>query len=359
MASGFSSSGAYSLLSGMGESSPPQTSGFSLGVLKQGIQIGGITFPNIGAVLKAYKNDSDIHIVATPQILTTDNKKAEISVGENVPYITSKNTTSSEQDYTNYEYKDVSTKLTITPHINQADTLRLEIATEVIKLKSNTDEKLYTFKRTADTTVLVQNNQTVVIGGIIGQDSTDSNTRIPLLGDLPLLGWLFRTDSKNTTRTNMFIFVTPRIIKNPADIAAVTMQKEDRLEKVMPEVKQELARTSKPSHAVHLAEMGYDKMASGLKSEARQYFVEALNIDPDNPFALYNLGTIYEEEGKKELARESFQRVIMSGTTMTLRDPGAPEKGGEPLLQLAREHLEVLDRQEQAQQSLFKAMDEK
>ena len=162
--SGFSgSSSPYSLLGGTGESSPPSATGFSLGWIGTGIKIGGMTFPNIGAVLNAYKNDSDITIVSTPQILTTDNKKAEISVGENVPYITSQNTTSSEQDYTSYEYKDVSTKLTITPHINQAETLRLEIATEVVKLKDNTNNTPTTFKRTAETTVIVKNNDTVVI----------------------------------------------------------------------------------------------------------------------------------------------------------------------------------------------------
>ncbi|MDP3696337.1 MAG: secretin N-terminal domain-containing protein, partial [Desulfocapsaceae bacterium] len=115
--------------------------GFSLGILKQGIQIGGITFPDIGAVLKAYKTDSNVNVIATPQILTTDNKKAEISIGENTPYLTrtqaaidntgTKTTgvDTSSIGYQNYEYKDIATKLTITPQINQADILRLEIAT--------------------------------------------------------------------------------------------------------------------------------------------------------------------------------------------------------------------------------------
>ena len=127
----------FNLIGGINDADPDLATGFTLGVLKQGIQIGGVTFPNIAAVLRAFKNDSAIDIISTPQILTTDNKKAEISVGENIPYITSQNTSSTTgQDYTQYEYKDVSTKLTITPHINQADTLRLEIQTEVIKLKA-------------------------------------------------------------------------------------------------------------------------------------------------------------------------------------------------------------------------------
>jgi len=111
----------YGILDGFQQNPPILPAGFSFGVLKQGIKIGDVIFPNIGAVLNAYKSDSDVNIIATPQILTTDNKEAEIKVGENVPYITSKNTSDSNQDYTNYEYKDVSTTLKITPQINQQD----------------------------------------------------------------------------------------------------------------------------------------------------------------------------------------------------------------------------------------------
>lgn len=343
LVSGFSgSSTPFNLLGGVGESSPPAATGFTFGLIKQGIQIGGVTFPNIGAVLRAYKNDSDINIVSTPQILTTDNTEAIISVGENIPYITSQNTTASEQDYTNYEYRDVSTKLTITPQINQAETLRLEIATEVIKIKDNTNNTPTTFKRTANTTVIVKNNETVVIGGIIGQDSNNSNSRVPLLGDIPILGWLFRTDSKNTTRTNMFIFITPRIIKNPADLASVTLKKETQMGEVMPEIKKTLFREASASDAIHLAERGFEKMQQGMYDSAMEFFVEALAIDPDNPYALYHMGVIYQEKGEKQKAYDNYQKVILTGTTMTAANPSDPAKPGKPLLQLARERIEAL-----------------
>ena len=239
---------------GSNDSLPDLLEGFSLGVLKQGIQIGGVTFPNIAAILRAYETDSAINIISTPQILTTDNKKAEISVGENVPYLTSQQTGDNVTDrvFNNYEYKDVSTKLTITPHINQADTLRLEIATEVVKLKAGTPDDQFrptTFKRTAETTVIINDGNTVVIGGIIGQDATEGEGKIPFLGDIPLLGWLFKTHNNTSTKTNMFIFITPRIIKNPADIAAVTLQKEDSMGKVLPAVKQELHKEKNMEHA--------------------------------------------------------------------------------------------------------------
>jgi general secretion pathway protein D len=353
LASGFSSTPPFGLLGNIGEASPPSATGLTFGLIKQGIKIGGVTFPNIGAVLRAYKNDSDIHIVSTPQILTTDNKKAEISVGENVPYITSRNVSASEQDYTNYEYRDVSTKLTITPHINQAETLRLEIATEVIKLQNADNDTPTTFKRTADTTVIVKNNETVVIGGIIGQDSTKSNTRVPLLGDIPILGWLFRSDTNTDTRTNMFIFITPRIIKNPADLTSVTMRKEEQMGEVMPEVKKELFREVNVTHAFRLAELGFEKMRAGLNSEAKTYFDEALAIDPNNPYALYNLGVINEEEGNHLEASRNYRKVILTGTSMTAVDATDPSKIGAPLIQLARERLEEMQRVETPKDTLF------
>jgi len=319
--------------------------GFSLGVLKQGINIGGVVFPNIAAVLKAYKTDSAINIISTPQILTTDNKKAEISVGENVPYITSQNTNASNQDYTTYEYKDVSTKLSITPHINQADTLRLEIATEVVKLKGGSPDDQFrptTFKRTADTTVIVSDGDTVVIGGIIGQDATEGEGKIPFLGDIPLLGWLFKSHNNTSTKTNMFIFITARIIKNPADLAVVTLEKEDNMGTVLPAVERELHKEVNLEHSTKLTISGYEKLSAEKFGEAKEYFQQALNINPENPFALMNMGVVYEKEGEREKALQMYQAVIDVGTTAVASESTNPEKSGALLMDIARENIDRL-----------------
>jgi len=317
--------------------------GFSLGVLKQGINIGGVVFPNIAAVLKAYKTDSAINIISTPQILTTDNKKAEISVGENVPYITSQNTNASNQDYTTYEYKDVSTKLSITPHINQANTLRLEIATEVVKLKAGSTDDQFTpttFKRTADTTVIVSDGDTVVIGGIIGQDATEGEGKIPFLGDIPLLGWLFKSHTNSSTKTNMFIFVTARIIKNPADLAVVTLEKEDNMGTVLPAVERELHKEVNLEHSTKLTISGYEKLTAGYFQAAKEYFQQALVINPENPFALMNMGVVYEKEGNREKALEMYQAVIDIGTTAVASESNNPERSGALLDDIARENID-------------------
>lgn len=228
----FAGSGAGPLAAnpvfGLVEGQAPGSKGFSFGVLGNTITIGGKSFPSIGAVVNAYKSDANVHIVSTPQILTTDNKEAEIKVGENVPYITSKNTTTgTSQDYTNYEYKDVGVTLKITPHINQQDIVRLEIFTEVIKLKNPEalSDTPATLKRTASTTVIVGNANTIVIGGIIGDDVNGSTYKVPILGDIPVLGWLFRSHSVSRERRNLYIFITPRIVRNPTDAAVIYEEK--------------------------------------------------------------------------------------------------------------------------------------
>jgi len=317
--------------------------GFALGVLKQGITIGDITFPDIKAVLRAFKNDSDINIISAPQILTTDNKEAAISVGENVPYITSQNTTASEQDYTQYEYRDVATKLTITPHINQADTMRLEIETEIVKLKANSQELTpTTFRRTANTTVIVSDRDTVVIGGIIGEDSSFGETKVPLLGDIPVLGWFFRSESNTSVKTNMYIFITPRIMRNPANAAAVTLQKQDSIDNVMPQAKPLFEKPVNKAHAITLTERGFAKLLENKNSEARQYFEESLTIDAENPYTLLNIGVIAEREGQYQQALQYYQRVIGTGTEATAIEASDPEKEGLPLVQIARENIQRL-----------------
>lgn len=313
--------------------------GLTMGILKQGVRIGNVTFSDIGAVLKAYQSDADVNIISTPQILTMDNKKAEISVGENVPFITSQNTTASQQDYTQFEYKDVATKLSITPHINQSDVLRLEIETEVLRAK-DTSNTPTTFKRTATTTVILNDKSTIVIGGIIGQDASDNNYKVPLLGDIPLLGWLFRTHTTSSKKTNMFIFITPRIVRNPAQAAAVTLKKEDEMGKVLPSVKRELHKEENLEHAMTLTRKGYDKLRNEETDAAKDFFSEALVIDPANPFALMNMGVIYEKEKQPQKALQMYQAVVSGNTDAVANSSSEPDKQAMPLRKMAQENID-------------------
>lgn len=339
VATGFSGSDGYSLIEGIDPTDPSLPAGFSFGVLKQGIELGGVTFPNIAAVLRAVRTDNDVNVISTPQILTMDNKKAEISVGEQVPFITSQNTTASEQDYTQYEYRDVATKLSITPHINQADALRLEIETEVVRLRDTTLTPT-TFKRTATTTVILQDQDTVVIGGIIGHDATEGEWKIPLLGDIPLLGWLFKTHTTTDRKTNMFIFITPRIIRNPAEITAVTYKKEDQLGAILPSVKMELHKEEDPAHADELIKIGYEKLIAGDLQQAQHYFEEALEIDSKNPYALMNLGVVYEKQSLPQQALIMYNAVVATESEAQADKTSDPDAAGKTIVELAQEHID-------------------
>ncbi len=229
--SGSGGSGDYGNLQGLAQTTPILPSGFSLGVIGESIQIGDLVFPNLGAILQAYQTDSDVNIISTPQILTTDNEEAQITVGENVPYLTKEAT--GDQTYQTYEYKDVGVTLKITPQINQEGFVRLKIFQENITLKKGTEEyRPTTLKRSAETTVIVKDNNTVVIGGIIGESSEVGNYKVPCLGDIPVMGWLFKSISRTQNKTNLFVFLTPHIIENPSDAQKIYEEKKEEVDKI-------------------------------------------------------------------------------------------------------------------------------
>ena len=211
-------------------------SGFSMGLVGAGIKIGDVTFPTIGAVIQAYKTDTDVSILSTPQIMTLDNEEAEINVGSNVPYITQQqqSTTSTLVGYNTYEYKDVGVILNITPHINEENFVRLKISQQVTKVTSASNSPTpTTLKRTAKTTVVVKDNETVVIGGLVG-DSTEADTyKVPLLGDIPILGWLFKTHSTAREKTNLYVFLTPHIVRTQKDAAGLYQEKRETMGEVV------------------------------------------------------------------------------------------------------------------------------
>ena len=333
---------AYDQIAALSSETPTLPAGLALGVLKQGIRIGSVTFPNIAAILRAYKSDTDINIISTPQILTTDNKKAEISVGENVPYITSRNTSASEQDYTQYEYKDVATRLSIVPHINQGGSLRLEVATEVVRIKENSADTPTTYKRTASTTVVLNDSDTVVIGGIIGHDSSENEWKIPVLGDIPGLGWLFKTKSSSSAKTNMFIFITPRIVRNPAELATVTAERQAMLARGG----EKITAAGQGEQLQRRLSDGYERLQAGDLAAAREHFAAVLAVEPKNSFALMNMAAILEKEGKPGQAMEMYRTVIASGSAAVAGEASEKGKRGASLLQLAREAIERLEAKE-------------
>lgn len=203
--------------------------GFSFGVFTEAIDIAGIQFNNLTALVQAFKQDRDVNILQTPQILTTENEEAKINVGKNIPFQTQSSTTDN-QTFNSFEYRDVGTILKITPHISIERLVRLTIGLEVSALESTTDFRPTTLKRTIDTTVIVDDKSTIVIGGLIEDNNAVQEYKVPLLGDIPLLGWLFKVRSSSQQKTNLFIFLTPHVINNPSEAADVYGQKKTTIE---------------------------------------------------------------------------------------------------------------------------------
>ncbi|MFH2063842.1 MAG: type II secretion system secretin GspD [Pseudomonadota bacterium] len=216
--------------------------GYSMGVFGETIKVGDMTFASLGALINAMKSDKDVHILSTPQIITTDNEEAVITVGSNVPYLTKTGTTSSSETYNNYEYKDVGFTLKVTPQISKDGLVRLKIYQEINKLDQAAISQLNTgeitpttLKRTIETTVIINDKNTIAIGGLIDDSITKSESAVPCLGSVPLLGYLFKSISESGEKTNLYFFLTPHVIRGPEDSEAMKNNKKADIEKLMKE----------------------------------------------------------------------------------------------------------------------------
>jgi general secretion pathway protein D len=191
---------------------------------------------NFIGLLKMLQTQSNANILSTPNLLTTDNTKASISVGSKVPFKTgsySGTTTGNNGGGNNFsspfntiQRESVGLKLEVTPHINQGDTLTLDIKQEVsdISDKDNPDGPI-TAERTIDTQILLGDGQTVVLGGLIRDTASVGSTRVPLLGSIPLVGKLFRTENRSKEKTNLLVFIRASIMRDDRALEGATAEK--------------------------------------------------------------------------------------------------------------------------------------
>jgi general secretion pathway protein D len=196
-----------------------------------------ITVPSLSVLIDVSQTDSDVNLLSAPRLLTSDNEEAEIIVGANVPIITGRLTDTGSSDglaqSVSVERQDVALILRFTPQITEGDLVRLNVYQEITDIApaspaliasvGSPSEVGPTFtKRVLRNTVLVENNRTVVLGGLIDTNVTESVSKVPILGDIPFLGWLFKRTSTQEEKTNLLIFINPTIIKSPEDLARVT-----------------------------------------------------------------------------------------------------------------------------------------
>ncbi len=221
-------------------SNPSQLQDFTLAAASAGSLTlpGGITIPTQSVLVRAAQNNSNVNVLSSPTIIATDNEDAEIIVGSNVPFISS--TASNQTDLNNVfnqvDRQDVGITLRITPQISSSDYVKLKLFTEVSNVVTGTEGSALgptTTVRTSDTTVIAKDSQMVVIGGLMSDNITEAVRGIPFLKDMPLLGFLFRTNSDRQIKTNLLIFITPRIIKDQFDARDHAIEQRDDFRQVM------------------------------------------------------------------------------------------------------------------------------
>ncbi len=186
---------------------------------------------NFAILLKALAGDSATNILSTPTIVTLDNEEAELKIAQNVPFLTGQFTnTGAAQGAVNpfqtVERKDVGLTLKVKPQINEGSAIKLDIDQENSSLSgSSTGIDIITNKRSIKTSVLAEDGQVIVLGGLMDDSFTDTEQKVPLLGDIPILGHLFKSTSTNKVKTSLMVFIRPVILRDPATADAYTRQK--------------------------------------------------------------------------------------------------------------------------------------
>lgn len=181
---------------------------------------------NFAMLVNALKGKSGFNLLSTPTLLTLDNAEASILVGQEVPFVTGSVTQNNANPYQTIERKEVGVKLRIKPQISIDDSVRLDIVQEVSSIAdSSAASDVITNKREIKTKVMVEDNGLVILGGLISDEMATSNQRVPLLGDIPYLGRLFRSDASKNTKQNLMVFIRPRILRDGESLAGISQQK--------------------------------------------------------------------------------------------------------------------------------------
>jgi len=185
----------------------------------------------LGALIRALNSDGKSNILSTPSLLTLDNEEAEIVVGQNVPFVTGSYSgtgggSTPSNPFQTVQRQDVGLTLRITPQINEGDAIKLKVEQEVSTVTASTQGvDIITNKRSIKTNVVVDDGQMIVLGGLIQEELREGEQRVPLLGDIPLLGWFFRYSKTDLVKTNLMVFLQPTILKDAAVTAAYTGDK--------------------------------------------------------------------------------------------------------------------------------------
>jgi general secretion pathway protein D len=201
----------------------PSVTGQAIGFLGNN---GGVDYATL---INFFQSNTDANVLSTPSLLTTDNNEAEISIGQNVPFVTGSFTTTTG-DATNpfqtIQREDVGISLKVTPQINEGDTVILEIEQEVSSISGSSQASdVITNERKISTKVIAQDGETIILGGLISDDIQQQEQKVPFLGDIPLIGGLFRNDTTTVTKRNLMVFLRASILRDNEAMAGATGEK--------------------------------------------------------------------------------------------------------------------------------------
>lgn len=216
------------------------TGGLSLAFVGETITVDGREVRGLGALAQALEQNNIANIMSTPNLLTLDNAEAKIVVGQNVPFLTGSfsqatGTTGAVNPFQTIERKDVGLTLKIKPQISEGGSVKLQIFQETSTVARATGvqaQDLITNKRSLETTVVVDDGNTVVLGGLIEDSLSDNTQAVPLLGRIPLLGWLFKSNAKKKTKTNLMVFLRPIIVRGTEDSYGFTRNRYEHIRSV-------------------------------------------------------------------------------------------------------------------------------
>jgi len=197
----------------------------------------GVSF---AAILRALEGDADTNIISTPSIVTTDNEEASLNVGQEVPFVTGSFTSTggnigSVNPFQTIQRQQVGVKLTITPQINEGDSMLLHINQEISNIAQSAEGAvdLITNQRIVETTVIVDDGQILVLGGLLEDTMRESEQRVPILGSIPVLGAIFRSQKTNKVKTNLMVFIRPKILRDAARISTETNAKYNLIKDIL------------------------------------------------------------------------------------------------------------------------------
>lgn len=228
-------SGIGGNLSAAGTTVDALAAGMSLGVVRGTVDVLGTQLLNLGVLARAMQKQGGVNILSTPNLMTLDNEQASIVVGRTVPFVTGTYTTTGDgasNPFQTVQREDVGLTLRIRPQISEGGTVKLSLYQEVSSIdpsstlpSETSGGSIITRKRALETNVLVDDGQIIVLGGLLEEVIDDSVVSVPLLGDIPVLGNLFKYQKRGRSKTNLMVFLRPHIVRNAEDSAGLTLDR--------------------------------------------------------------------------------------------------------------------------------------